>query len=105
MALHHVQPAEKIHLMPVADPAAKTSAFVKTDGFEAVQLVVRAGDDISSHSVPGYATVHCLEGRVLLNTAEPVELAAGDWLYLDRGQEHSVSAIEDSSLLVTILFD
>jgi quercetin dioxygenase-like cupin family protein len=42
---------------------------------------------------------------VLLNITEPVRLAAGDWLYLDRGQQHSVSAIEDSSLLVTILFE
>jgi quercetin dioxygenase-like cupin family protein len=105
MALHHVCPAEKIHLTPVVDPAAKTSALVKTDAFEAVHLVLRAGDDISSHSVPGYATVHCIEGVVVLTTAEPLRLVAGDWLYLDRGQEHSVSAIEDSSLLVTILFE
>ena len=105
MALHHVRPAEKIHLTPVAHPAAKTSALVKTDAFEAVHLVLRAGDDIPSHSVPGYATIHCLEGLVLLNMTEQLQLAAGDWLYLDRGQEHSVSAIEDSSLLVTILFE
>jgi quercetin dioxygenase-like cupin family protein len=105
MALLHARPAKKIHLMPIAVQAAKTSALVKTDAFEAVHLVLRAGDDISSHSVPGYATIHCLEGLVLLNISEQVQLAAGDWLYLDRGQEHSVSAIEDSSLLVTILFE
>jgi quercetin dioxygenase-like cupin family protein len=105
MALHHARPAEKIHLKRVAVPTAKTSALVKTDAFEAVHLVLRAGDEISSHSVPGYATVHCLEGAVLLRTAEQLQLAAGDWLYLERDQEHSVSAIEDSSLLVTILFE
>jgi quercetin dioxygenase-like cupin family protein len=105
MALHHACPAEKIHLTPAAVPTAKTSALVKTDAFEAVHLVLRAGDDISSHSVPGYATIHCLEGLVLMNITEQLRLAAGDWLYLDRGQEHSVSAIEDSSLLVTILFE
>lgn len=105
MALHHVHPQEKIGLASVADPTAKTSALVKTDGFEAVQLVLRAGDDIASHSVPGHATIHCLEGLVLLSMNEQVRLAAGDWLYLDRGQEHSLSAIDDSSLLVTILFD
>lgn len=105
MALHHVHAGEKIHLPPVADPAAKTSALVKTDAFEAVHLLVRAGDVIASHSVPGHATIHCLEGSVLLEMDEPVQLAAGDWLYLDPDQEHSVSAREDSSLLVTILFD
>ena len=105
MALNHAHAAEKIHLMPVADPGAKTSALVKTGAFEAVQLVLRAGRDIANHKVPGHATIHCLEGRVLIETDEQLDLAAGDWLYLDRGQEHSVSAIEDSSLLVTILFE
>lgn len=105
MALHHVGPAEKIHLASAGVPAAKTSALVKTEAFEAVQLVLRAGDDISSHSVPGYATIHCLEGLVLLKFDEELQLAAGDWLYLDRGQVHSVSALQDSSLLVTILFN
>jgi quercetin dioxygenase-like cupin family protein len=105
MALHHAHPAEKIRLASLGAPAAKTSALVKTDAFEAVQLVLRAGEDIAPHSVPGYATVHCLEGLVLLETTEQLRLAAGDWLYLDRGQKHSISAIDDSSLLVTILFD
>ena len=104
MALHHVHPAEKVRLASIADPAVKTAALVKTQSFETVQLILRAGDDISSHSVPGHATIHCIEGLVHLNMREAVQLAAGDWLYLDRGQEHSVSAIEDSSLLVTILF-
>lgn len=81
------------------------AALVKTDGFEAVQLVLRAGDDIAEHAVPGHATIHCLEGRVLLKMEDDLQLTAGDWVYLDRGQKHSVSAIEDSSLLVTILFD
>ena len=105
MALHHVRPAEAIRLTSVVSATAKTAALVKTDGFEAVHLVIRAGDEIASHSVPGHATVHCLEGLVLLHATEEVRLAAGDWLYLDRGQEHSVAALEDSALLVTILFD
>jgi quercetin dioxygenase-like cupin family protein len=42
---------------------------------------------------------------VLLRADEELQLAAGDWLYLDRGQEHSVSALQDSSLLVTIMFE
>jgi quercetin dioxygenase-like cupin family protein len=105
MALNHARAAEKIHLTSVAVPAARTSAVVKTDAFEAVQLVLRAGDEIANHSVPGYATIHCLEGLVLLRADEELQLAAGDWLYLDRGQEHSVSALQDSSLLVTIMFE
>jgi quercetin dioxygenase-like cupin family protein len=49
--------------------------------------------------------LHCLEGRVRLGLpyAQP-ELAAGEWIYLDGGTMHSVTGIEDSSLLLTILF-
>jgi quercetin dioxygenase-like cupin family protein len=106
MALHHLDPREKIHL-PSVDPSrrVKTSALVKTDRFEALELVLRAGEDIPSHAVPGYATVHCLQGRVVIEAAGTIELTAGDWLYLDGGRPHSVLALEDSSVLVTILFD
>jgi len=105
MALHHACPAERIHLASVADPDARTSALVKADAFEAVQLVLRAGEEISPHAVPGYATIHCVEGVVILRTDEDIRLNAGDWLYLDRGERHSVVGVQDSSLLVTILFD
>jgi quercetin dioxygenase-like cupin family protein len=32
-------------------------------------------------------------------------LNAGEWVYLDGGEPHSVKGIEDSSLLLTILFE
>lgn len=105
MALHHVAAGEKIRLAPVAHPDAKTAALVKTDGFEAVQLVLRSGDTIAAHAVPGFATIHCVEGSVTVEAANPIELEAGDWVYLERGERHSVSAHQDSSLLVTILFE
>ena len=106
MALHHARPGEKVGLQSLASTLdARTVALVKTDAFEVVQLVLRAGETIAQHSVAGYATVQCLEGSAILKTTEEIRLSRGDWLYLNRDQGHSVSAIEDSSLLVTILFD
>jgi len=106
VALHHVRAGERVGLQSLAFGSdARTAALVKTDAFEAVQLVLRAGETIARHSVPGYATVQCLEGSAILETTEKIELSPGDWLYLNRDQDHSVSAIDDSSLLVTILFD
>ena len=105
MALHHVAAGEKFRLATVADPDAKTAALVKTDAFEAVQLLLRSGDAIASHAVSGFATIQCIEGSVTVNAAKEVDLKAGDWVYLDRGERHSVAAHEDSSLLVTILFE
>ncbi len=105
MALHHVAPGETYRLASVDDRDSKTAALVKTEAFEVAQLVLREGDLIAAHAVPGHATIHCLEGSVILGAAEPVTLSAGEWIYLDRGETHSVEAREDSSLLVTILFD
>jgi quercetin dioxygenase-like cupin family protein len=104
MALHHVRAGEKVHLLSAA-PGKKTAALVKTERFEAAQLVLRAGDSIPHHSVTGYCSIQCLEGSVILETKGRVELKAGDWLYLDRNEEHGVSANENSTLLLTIFFD
>lgn len=106
MALHHAAAGEKVHLVSVGDIAdAKTAAIVKTDAFETAQLLLRAGERIASHAVRGYATIYCIDGAVVLHSCEDMEVRGGDWLYLDRGQVHSLSAIEDSSLLLTILFE
>ena len=106
MALHHLGPAEKLHLPSrSSDGNGRAIALVKTDRFEAAQLTLAAGASIARHSVAGYATIQCIEGNVLLETDQTIKLRSGDWLYLDRGQDHSVRAIDDALLLLTILFE
>ncbi len=106
MALHHVAPGEKVHIASRASMAqARTAALVKADTFEVAQLVLRSGESTARHAVPGHSIIHCLEGSAILETSRPIDLGAGDWVYLDRGEEHSVAASEDSVLLLTILFD
>lgn len=106
MALPHAKPGEVIDLRPLGDAlaATKTAALVKSDRFEAIRLIVPEGATIPSHQVPGYLTLHCLEGRIELGPSG-IALAAGEWLYLERGEPHSVRGIEHASLLLTILFD
>ena len=108
MALRHAKPGQVVDLRPLGGglAEARTSAIVKADRFEAIRLVVRAGQEIPSHRVSGNITLHCLEGRVTLGlTNSAVDLEAGDWVYLEGGEAHSVEGIEDASLLLTILFD
>jgi len=104
MALHHAKPAEPVHLASL--DSEHSTALVKTDQFEAIHLVVRAGGSLAPHRVAGQFTLHCLTGRVTLSRtgAESIGLDAGDWLYLGRAEEHGVEAQEDSTLLLTILF-
>jgi quercetin dioxygenase-like cupin family protein len=107
MALKHLEPGEVMQLRPLgaALRMSKTSALVKSDRFEAVRLVIPAGTVVPSHQVEGFITLFCLEGFVILGVDREIELRAGDWIYLERGSPHSVRAVDDSALLLTILFD
>jgi quercetin dioxygenase-like cupin family protein len=107
MALKHVEPGEVVHLQPLGAALAGsgTAALVKSDRFEAVRLIVPAGTTIPSHKVEGFITLFCLEGHVVLRTDRAIDLRPGDWIYLERGTSHSVEVVEDSALLLTILFD
>ena len=106
MALQHAEPGDVVHLGSLVPTRAApgTMALVKSDRFEAIHLIVPAGTTIPPHHVSGYMTVHCLEGRVTLGPSD-IEMSAGDWVYLERGDQHSVQGVEDARLLLTIMFD
>jgi len=107
MALHHATSGEVVDLNGFGNdlPDTQTRALVKSDSFEAIQLVLRAGDQLPAHQVAGRFTLLCLKGRVKMGLAHGgVELSAGQWVYFDGGVRHSVDALEDSSLLLTIVF-
>ena len=105
MALHHVRSGEVARLGALDDPATATAALARTPSFEAIHLVVRAGDSIAPHRVAGSLTLYCVAGHARLGGDAPAELRAGDWLFLEPGTPHAVEAIADTSLLLTILFD
>lgn len=105
MALQHAKPGEIVDLAPIGTGLGevKTAAIIKAEHFEAIRLIVRAGTEIPQHSVSGEITLHCLEGHVELGLdPKPVALRANEWIYLQGRVAHSVKAIKDSSLLLTI---
>jgi quercetin dioxygenase-like cupin family protein len=106
MAIPHAKPAEVIDVRPLGAQLeeAQTTTLVKTDALEVIRLVLPAGKELKPHEVPGEITVQCLEGKVVFGTEESeCELTAGKLLYLAGSDEHSLRAVDDSSLLVTIL--
>ena len=104
MALEHAKAGEVVRLADLGE-AGRTAALVKTEQFEAIYLAVPAGTTIPSHKVSGQASLLCLKGRVgLAFGGESANLAAGEWLYFDKGQEHDVEGIEDAAILLTIHF-
>lgn len=106
MAIPHANPGEVIDVRPLGPAIANTvtHTLIKTDKLEVVRMVMTAGKEIDEHKAPGEITVHCLEGKIAFNAlGKTVELSAGQMLFLNPEQPHSVRCIEDASFLLTIL--
>jgi len=108
MAIHHAKPAEVINVGPLGPQigSTKTRTLFKTDAMEAIRLVLPAGKLIAEHKAPGEITVQCLEGHVKFTAGgHSHDLAAGDMLFLETAEPHALEAVENSSVLVTIVFN
>jgi len=106
MAIPHAQPGDVIDISPMGEKLAQTqtTTLVKTGSLEVLRLVLPAGKRIDPHAVPGETTVQCLEGKAVFTArGKEQELTPGQMLYLAGGDEHAVRAVEDASLLLTIL--
>lgn len=65
-------------------------------------IALRAGEALDEHENPGEASVHVLTGRVRLATRDTsCEGAAGDLLVVPDAR-HSLTAIEDTAVLLTV---
>jgi len=106
MAKHHAAAGEVMKISPISESSVKTSALVKADSFEAIHLVLRAGEHIPDHKIGGSMSLYCIEGDATIDTPDGERLlCAGDWLYLEPGTPHAVHGITDTSLILTVLFD
>lgn len=106
MAISHAASGQLIDVHPLAAKLgeARTLALFKTDGLEVMRLVVPAHKTVPSHQVKGEITVQCLEGEIDFTAAGQTQrMKAGQLLYLAGGVEHSLKALQDSSLLVTLV--
>jgi len=99
-------PSEIVHAGPLgaALAGAKTTTLLRTPALTVLRLIVRAGQDIPSHTPPGDATIHCLEGAIdFTDGGRTRRLTAGQMLYLTVGTVHAVRGVEDASVLVTVV--
>lgn len=106
MAIHHAQSGEVVDVGPLGEALRdyQTHAVIKTPDLEVLRLVMPQGKEFPVHRAPGRITVHCVEGRVAFTALRgTVDLVAGQLLYLEPEEPHSLLAHEDSSLLVTMV--
>ncbi|QEF97823.1 hypothetical protein Mal15_18680 [Stieleria maiorica] len=87
-------------------PEAETFVLVKNESFEAIRMAVRKDCEVChNHHVPGPITIQCLKGCVALTAyGETHSLKSNQWTFLPGGVPHTINGVEDSLVLLTIIF-
>ena len=85
-------------------PSARSTVLFKADDLEVIRVVLRHGQSLPPHRVPGSVSLQCLEGRLEVMIGQTVhELSAKQLIHLPANMPHAVRALEDSSALVSIV--
>ena len=107
MALPHAQSGQIIDVSPLGSGlrSAVSTALFKAEDLEVMRLVLLSGKGIPPHKVAGEVTIQCIEGVVEVSSDEVQTLEACKMMYLRGDEVHSLRAIEDASMLVTIFLD
>ena len=105
MAIAHAASAQVIDLLPTIGPSgdSRTLAIFKSESLEVMRLMLPEGKTLAPHAVKGDITVHCLLGEVnFFSSGEVKRMNAGQMLWLEGGVEHSLTAVVDAQVLLTI---
>ena len=107
MALPHAESGQIIDIAPLGNRlrSSVSTALFKAEDLEVMRLVLLAGKEIPPHKVSGELTIQCIEGVVEVSSREPRLLEAGKMLYLRGDEVHSLRAVEDASVLLTLFLD
>ena len=105
MALHHASSGELMDIRPLGEDLkhAVSKTLYKSDRLQVFRMVLLAGKTAPPHSVAGEITVQCLEGSLEFTAHGATQvMRQGDLLCLAGGITHALTAIEDTSVLVTV---
>jgi quercetin dioxygenase-like cupin family protein len=79
------------------------TSLVKGGGINVALMLLKKGAKLQEHHTKAPITVHLLEGRInFIAGAKTHLLTAGMLLALDRAIAHSVEALEESALVLTV---
>jgi quercetin dioxygenase-like cupin family protein len=79
------------------------SSLVKGDGINVALMMLKKGAKLQEHHTRAPVTVHVIEGRInFIANGQTHAAARGTIIALDRGIEHSLEAVEESALVLTV---
>lgn len=106
MAIPHASSGELFDVRPLGtDLRDKTSVtLVRAEHLEVFRLVLPEGKGTPEHKAAGAITIQCLEGVIELDAhGRTQQMRSGDMVYLADAEPHAVRALENASLLITVL--
>jgi quercetin dioxygenase-like cupin family protein len=79
------------------------SSLVKGDGINVALMMLKKGAKMQEHHTRAPITVQVIEGKINFVAKGKSQVAtAGTLIALDRAIEHSVEAVEESALVLTV---
>ena len=79
------------------------SSLVRGDGINVALMMLKAGAKLQEHHTRAPITVQVIEGKINFVAKGRAQVAtAGTLIALDRAIEHSVEALEESAIVLTV---
>ena len=86
-----------------ADNDRHGSSLVKGDGINVALMMLKKGAKLQEHHTRAPITVQVIEGKInFVASGKSQVAAAGMLIALDRAIEHSIEAVEESALVLTV---
>jgi quercetin dioxygenase-like cupin family protein len=86
-----------------ADNDRHGSSLVKGDGINVALMLLKAGAKLQEHHTRAPITLQVIDGRInFVANGKTQAVTTGMLVALDRGIEHSVEALEESAIVLTV---
>ncbi|MEX2488367.1 MAG: cupin domain-containing protein [Pseudomonadales bacterium] len=107
MAIHHAEAGELVDIndWPPDVSSDQSHTIIINDDVELGRLVLPKGKEIPDHSIASPILIQCVEGTVEIRTQRARQsISAGQLIYLKADDPHSLTALDDAIVLLTIIF-